>query len=203
MSDGRAGELALSGPTQTRWRQALGRLARKERDIALNGVAGSETTPRALRRLLYRTHGVGVSSDTVILAGCRLNGNAITIGPDCVLSHQIYFDLAAPITLGTGCWIGPRSVLVTSTHEMDDPRRRCGTWLAQPITVEDGCWLGAGVTVLPGVTIGAGCVVAANSLVTRDCEPHGIYAGSPARRVRDLPPVKTGGTGHPSAAAVR
>jgi maltose O-acetyltransferase len=40
--------------------------------------------------------------------------------------------------------------------------------------------------VLPGVTIGAGCAVAAGAVVTADCEPDGLYAGVPARRVRDL-----------------
>jgi maltose O-acetyltransferase len=40
--------------------------------------------------------------------------------------------------------------------------------------------------LLPGVTVGDGCVIAAGSVVTGDCEPHGVYAGVPAKRVRDL-----------------
>jgi maltose O-acetyltransferase len=42
--------------------------------------------------------------------------------------------------------------------------------------------------VLDGVTIGAGCVIAAGAVVTRDCEPDGLYAGVPAVRKRDLTP---------------
>ena len=39
---------------------------------------------------------------------------------------------------------------------------------------------------MPGVTIGEGCIVAAGAVVTKDCESHGLYAGVPARRIRDL-----------------
>jgi maltose O-acetyltransferase len=47
--------------------------------------------------------------------------------------------------------------------------------------------LGARVTVLPGVTVGSGCVIGASSLVTADTEPDCLYAGTPARLVRRLP----------------
>ena len=45
------------------------------------------------------------------------------------------------------------------------------------------------MTVVGGVTIGEGCVVRAQSLVNRDCEPYGIYEGVPARRVGDRFPA--------------
>lgn len=53
-------------------------------------------------------------------------------------------------------------------------------------TVGDGCWIGANATILPGVTVAPGCVIAAGAVVTKDTEPDGLYAGVPARRVRDL-----------------
>ena len=57
----------------------------------------------------------------------------------------------------------------------------------EPIRVEAGSWLGAGVLVLPGVTIGHGSVIAAGAVVTKSTCADGLYAGVPARRVRDLP----------------
>jgi acetyltransferase-like isoleucine patch superfamily enzyme len=51
------------------------------------------------------------------------------------------------------------------------------------IVIEDYAWLGPRVIVLPGVTIGRGCVIAAAAVVTRDAEPFGVYAGVPARRI--------------------
>ena len=54
------------------------------------------------------------------------------------------------------------------------------------MTIGDGCWLGGNVAVLPGVSIGSGCVIAAGSIVTADCEPDCLYAGIPAQLKRRL-----------------
>lgn len=60
---------------------------------------------------------------------------------------------------------------------------------SQNIVVEDEAWIGANVTILPGVRIGRCSVIGAGSVVTRDVEPYSIYAGVPAKKIRDL---KTG-----------
>ena len=54
------------------------------------------------------------------------------------------------------------------------------------ITIGDDCWLGAGVILLPGVTLGRGVVIGANSLVIHDCPPFTVWAGSPARMIRQM-----------------
>lgn len=66
--------------------------------------------------------------------------------------------------------------------------------LSQPVHVEEDCWLGVNVVVMPGVTIGRGAVIGANSVVTRDIAPYTVAVGAPAREVRKrlnfLPPTK-------------
>jgi maltose O-acetyltransferase len=74
----------------------------------------------------------------------------------------------------------------TSSHEVGPPEKRAGTLVKQGVTIEDGCWVGARAIVLPGVTIGRGCIIASGAVVTKDCEPGGLYAGVPARRLRDV-----------------
>lgn len=54
------------------------------------------------------------------------------------------------------------------------------------IIVEDEVWIGANVTVLPGVTIGTCSIIGAGSVVTKDVEPYSIYAGIPAKKIREL-----------------
>jgi acetyltransferase-like isoleucine patch superfamily enzyme len=54
------------------------------------------------------------------------------------------------------------------------------------IVVEDEAWIGAGAVILPGVTIGRCSVVGASSLILSDVEPYSIYAGAPAKKIRDL-----------------
>jgi acetyltransferase-like isoleucine patch superfamily enzyme len=55
---------------------------------------------------------------------------------------------------------------------------------ARPVVVGEGTWLGINVVVLPGVTIGKGCIVGANSVVTKDLPDYSVAAGAPARILR-------------------
>jgi chloramphenicol O-acetyltransferase type B len=52
-------------------------------------------------------------------------------------------------------------------------------------TIENDVWIGYGSTVMGGITIGEGSIIGAGSLVTKDVEPYSIYAGVPARKIRD------------------
>jgi acetyltransferase-like isoleucine patch superfamily enzyme len=90
------------------------------------------------------------------------------------------------IRIGKGCLVSQFCTLVASNHKTsrDEPiaaqgidSRRIG------IVLGDDVWLGAGCAVLPGVRIGDGAVVGANSVVTTDIPANEIWAGAPARRV--------------------
>jgi acetyltransferase-like isoleucine patch superfamily enzyme len=59
------------------------------------------------------------------------------------------------------------------------------------VTIGDHVWLSTRVTVLPGVSIGEGAVVAAGSVVTKDLAPYGLYGGVPARKIREREGPKT------------
>lgn len=54
------------------------------------------------------------------------------------------------------------------------------------IVVEDEAWLGAGCILFPGVQVGRCAVIGAGSVLRKDAEPYGVYAGVPARKIRDL-----------------
>jgi acetyltransferase-like isoleucine patch superfamily enzyme len=54
-----------------------------------------------------------------------------------------------------------------------------------PITLVEDVWIAANVTITANTTIARGCVIGANSVVTKDTEPMGVYVGVPARRLRD------------------
>jgi len=57
--------------------------------------------------------------------------------------------------------------------------------LGQKIIIEDDVWIGLGSVVLSGLTIKTGSIIAAGSVVTKDIEPYSIYAGNPAKKIRD------------------
>ena len=93
---------------------------------------------------------------------------------------------AGPVSIGRNCDLGQRVNAHTVSHELGDSERRAGTQRMLATSIGDGCWIGAGSTILPGVTIGSGCIVGAGSVVTASCEPDGLCADVPAKRVRDL-----------------
>ncbi|PZU62885.1 DapH/DapD/GlmU-related protein [Sphingobium sp.] len=78
---------------------------------------------------------------------------------------------------------------MTATHSVVPSiyRRDRGETKLLRTEIHNGCWIGLGVTILPGIVIGEGCVIAAGSVVNKNCEKNGLYAGVPAKRVKDLP----------------
>ena len=121
------------------------------------------------------------------LAGVRWAGSTdVTFGDSVFVNTGVLFDACAPISIGRKVHLGHDVRLLTATHRLGPASSRAAGVAFAPIRVGDGAWIGAAVTVLSGVTIGEGCVVAAGAVVVRDCEPNGLYGGIPARRLRDL-----------------
>ena len=148
-------------------------------------VQASAFVPVWLRVLLLMAAGAKVWG-AGICCGCYFGSKDVTMGLGTFVNRGVLFDGTAPITLGRQVAVGHRAQFITSTHEIGPSDGRGGRVVDRPIVVGDGCWIGAGAIILPGVTVGDGCVIGAGTVVTRDCEPNGLYAGSPARRVRDL-----------------
>ncbi|MEI4272820.1 acyltransferase [Klenkia sp. LSe6-5] len=112
---------------------------------------------------------------------------SVAIGDASLIGYRTLFDVRTGLNIGKNVAIGAYVSFVDTDHDLGDPTRRAGRSSSAPITVGDGARISTGSIVLPGVRIGAGAVVGAGSLVREDCEPHALYVGRPARKVRDLP----------------
>jgi maltose O-acetyltransferase len=156
------------------------------REWFLNGVLASTLVPRHLRWYLLKMVGFPIQR-SVIGPKCWFGSRNVFISENVKINRDVTFNASAPVTLKPGVRISQHVVFLTATHEIGDETQRCGPLTPKPITVEEGTWIGFRVTVLAGITIGSGCVIAANSLVTKDCLPDGLYGGVPAKRLRDLP----------------
>jgi maltose O-acetyltransferase len=112
----------------------------------------------------------------------------LTIGDGCWFNIGCVLELGAAITIGNDISFGPQVMILTSSHSMDQgtPMRRAVGIFSKPVTIEDGAWLGARSTILPGVTVGAGAVVAAGAVVHKDVPPNTLVAGVPALIIRLL-----------------
>lgn len=113
-------------------------------------------------------------------------GRDVYIADDLLIVEEL--TERGNITIGDRVSIAPRVTLVTSSHPNNSRIRPFGPVAQGPIVIEDDAWLGAGCVVLPGVRIGRGAVVGANSVVGQDVAPLHVVAGQPARTVRELVP---------------
>jgi maltose O-acetyltransferase len=126
--------------------------------------------------------------DATVLPSFRCDyGFNIRIGARSFVNYNAVFLDCAPITLGNDVLLGPAVQLYTAGHPLDAATRRTAYETARPITLQDDVWIGGGAIILPGVTVGAGAIVAAGSVVTKDVPPRMIVAGSPARIIRPCP----------------
>lgn len=107
-------------------------------------------------------------------------------GGGTFVNYKCWFDLGADIVIGNKCNIAMNVTFMNSDHDLADSERRAGKYRPKPITVGDGCWIGANSLIMPGVTIGSGVVIAAGSVVTKDCEKDCLYGGIPARKIKEL-----------------
>ncbi len=113
-------------------------------------------------------------------------GYNIHLRDNVFININCYFMDGASITIGNNVFIGPSCGFYTAAHPVDYERRNQGLEKALPITVGDNCWFGANVSIMPGVTIGSGCVVAAGSVVTKDIPDNVMVAGVPAKVMKTI-----------------
>jgi maltose O-acetyltransferase len=105
---------------------------------------------------------VSIGERSVVNAHCILDGR----GHGLIIEHDVD--------------IGTHTHIWTLEH---DPHADDHTTRSAPVTIRHHAWIAARVTILPGVNIGEGAVVAAGSVVTRDVPPLTIVAGVPAKPI--------------------
>ena len=108
------------------------------------------------------------------------------IGNNVFINYNCFFDALDNIIIGDNCNLAYGITISTSSHLIGDASRRAGENISQKVIIGKGSWIGARVTVLPGVTIGDGCIIAAGSLVNKDCDANSIYGGVPAQKIKSL-----------------
>ncbi|MBC7888322.1 MAG: acyltransferase [Ferruginibacter sp.] len=128
-------------------------------------------------------------------------GGKITIGEDSYVGDHSRIWSGEEVKIGNHVQISHNvNIIDTSAHEFDAIERAeryidmisNGPWVDQgnvqtaPVIIEDYAWISLNATILRGVTIGEGSIVAANSVVTKDVPPYTLVAGIPAKVVKHL-----------------
>lgn len=144
-------------------------------------------TPEEVHEFMGRILDKPLDESTTVLPPLYIDyGKPVTIGKRCFIQQCCTFFGRGGIEIGDDVFIGPKCNLITINHDVN-PDNRSATY-GKPIKIEEKVWLGINVTVLPGVTLGYGCIVGANSVVTKDVPPMTIVAGNPARIIKKIEP---------------
>ena len=140
--------------------------------------------------LLRTLGGIQIGRNCEIASTARFVGRHISIGDFCYIGPDTL--ISGPVeqgrvTIGSNCVLGMQVMVITGSHQLGPPSRRSGKGCFKPITIHDGCRISTRSLLIEGVTIGAGSVVAAGSVVIRDVEPNTLVAGVPAVLKKQLP----------------
>lgn len=108
---------------------------------------------------------------------------------DCAyIGRNSIIEAFNKIIIGKGVLIGPNVYIADNSHEYKDFTIGIGEQgrvdCLNTISIKDGAWIGAGSTIIGGVNIGFGVVVAANTFVNSDIPDHCVVAGSPAKIIK-------------------
>lgn len=152
------------------------------------GLVGSllfRPSPRpahAWRALLLRLFGARLGPHCHIYPGARIWApwNLVCEDAVCIADEAIVYNPAL-ITLRSHSVVSQQAYLCGASHDIDDP---AFPMRSQPIEVGRYAWVAARATVCPGVRLGDGAVLGAGAVATRHLQPWGVYAGVPARLLR-------------------
>ena len=100
----------------------------------------------------------------------------------------LHNTIIGPVEIGSHVNLAQGITVTALNHNFGDTEKRIDEQgvSTNPVTIEDDVWIGANAVILPGVTIGNHCVVAAGAVVTKDVPPHSLVAGVPAKVIKNI-----------------
>lgn len=148
-------------------------------------INGSYHKPEQLRALFSQLIGQPVDESFALFPPFYTDcGKNIHIGKHVFINMGCKFQDQGGIFIGDGTLIGHNVVLATLNHAKSPMDR--GTMIPAPIHIGKRVWIGSNATILPGVTIGDGAIVAAGAVVTKDVPENTIVSGIPAKVMRTI-----------------
>lgn len=141
--------------------------------------------PHEVRQLLAELWGIDVPESLGMFPPFSTDfGKNTTVGERVFINAGCKFQDQGGISIGNDCLIGHNVTLCTINHDPCPERR--ADMVFRPIRIADKVWIGANATVLPGVTIGEGAIIAAGAVVTKDVAPRTVVGGVPAKVIKTV-----------------
>ena len=131
------------------------------------------------RKFLYRLSGMKIGKNTIINQGFEYySPDRLCIGDSSHINRNCFIDARGYCNIGSNTSISHEVLILTGTHDINSENF---AEIHKSVEIGDYVWIGARATILPGVSIGKGAVVAAGALVTKDIKDFEIVAGVPAK----------------------
>jgi acetyltransferase-like isoleucine patch superfamily enzyme len=151
----------------------------------LSGKIPCHTIRLTLLRSLFK---VKFPKDSVIYCGCRFfHPWGVHIGHHSIVGNDAFLDGRFDLTIGNNVNIAGEVRIYTLEHDIASPTFGGS---GGPVTIQDWVYIGTRVTILPGVKIGEGAVIASGAVVTKDVAPWTLVGGVPAKFIKNRPVVK-------------
>lgn len=137
----------------------------------------------AWRGMLLRSFGARLGRNCHIYPKCRIWAPwNLRCGDGAAIADEAVIYNPARVSLGVHAIVSQQAYLCTATHDYDDSEF---PMISAPISLEDFAWVCARASVLPGVTLREGAVLGLAAVATRDLDAWYVYAGNPAKRVKE------------------
>lgn len=113
------------------------------------------------------------------------SGGNINIGNRVFFNHNCSVTALGNVSIGDGCVIANNVVIVDHDHNIGESGVAKGFVVAD-VNIDDNVWIGANATILKGVHIGKGAVIAAGAVVNKDVPTYELWGGVPAKKIKEL-----------------
>ncbi|ETY74336.1 DapH/DapD/GlmU-related protein [Lactiplantibacillus fabifermentans] len=155
---------------------------------ALTKLNQQGADPAAVHTALSQITGHHIPDSTTISLPFGSDfGHHIWIGERVFINRNCTMVDVGGIEIQDDVLIGPNVQLLSVNHPLDKTPALRHRFYGQRVVIQRNAWLGAGVTILPGVTVGENAVVAAGAVVTHDVAPNTIVGGVPAKFIKAIP----------------
>jgi len=137
----------------------------------------------AIKVLVLRLFGARVGEGVYLKPGIKVKFPwYLTIGDHCWIGEDVWIDNLTDVTIGSHVCLSQAAYLCTGNHDWTTRNMKL---FARPIVLQDGCWVGAKAVLCPGVVVSAGAILGAGGVAAKDIPRFQVWAGNPARYVRD------------------
>lgn len=146
--------------------------------FSLNNVFSSFPS-QTIRIGFLKLMGAKIAKGAAVYGGSEFRNPAgLLIGLGSSIGHRAVLDARKGLTIGENVTLATEVMIWSLQHDYDDINFKT---VGGPVIIGDYAWLGSRCIILPNVTIGAGAVVAAGAVVTKDVAPYTIVGGIPAK----------------------